>query len=60
MPIRGKLGARKAKEMLFTSDWLSAEEAKSLGMVNQIVPRDTFETAALRWRRRSRRNPSLR
>mgnify|MGYP003693939161 CR=1 FL=1 len=42
-----ELGPRKAKELLFTSDWLSAEEAKSLGMVNQIVPRDTLEAAAL-------------
>jgi enoyl-CoA hydratase/carnithine racemase len=34
-------------DQVFTSDWLSAEEAKSLGMVNQIVPRDTLEAAAL-------------
>lgn len=33
-----ELGARKAKELLFTSDWLSAEEAKRLGMVNHVVP----------------------
>lgn len=35
-----ELGARKAKEMLFTSDWVSAEEAHRLGMVNHVVPRD--------------------
>jgi len=42
-----ELGARKAKELLFTSDWLSAVEAKQLGMVNQIVSRDKLEDAAI-------------
>ena len=42
-----EVGARKAKEMLFTSDALSAQDALRLGMVNQIVPRDGLEEAAL-------------
>jgi enoyl-CoA hydratase/carnithine racemase len=42
-----ELGPRKAKELLFTSDWLSAAEAKQLGMVNQIVPREKLEEAAI-------------
>ncbi|MDF1736128.1 MAG: enoyl-CoA hydratase [Minwuia sp.] len=33
-----EVGARKAKEMLFTADWLSAEDARALGMVNHVVP----------------------
>src|ERR1051325_7593070 len=33
-----EVGVRKAKEMLFTADWLSAQEAKALGMVNHVVP----------------------
>jgi enoyl-CoA hydratase len=33
-----ELGPRKAKELLFTADWLSAQEAKALGMVNHVVP----------------------
>ena len=33
-----EVGPRKAKEMLFTADWLSASEAKVLGMVNHVVP----------------------
>lgn len=33
-------GARKAKELLFTGDWVSAAEAQRLGMVNHVVPRD--------------------
>ena len=35
-----ELGPRKAKELLFTADWLSATEAKALGMVNHVVPPD--------------------
>ncbi len=42
-----EVGARKAKEMLFTSDALCAQDALRLGMVNQIVPRDGLEEAAL-------------
>ena len=34
-----ELGARKAKELLFTSDHWSAQEAHRLGMVNHVVPR---------------------
>jgi enoyl-CoA hydratase len=30
---------RKAREMLFTGEWISAEEAHRLGMVNHVVPR---------------------
>jgi enoyl-CoA hydratase len=42
-----EVGARKAKEMLFTSDDLSAADALRLGMVNQIVPRAELEQATL-------------
>jgi enoyl-CoA hydratase len=34
-----EVGVRKAKEMLFTSDAVSAADAKRLGMVNHVVPR---------------------
>ena len=47
-----EMGARKAKELLFTSDWLSAAEAKQLGMVNKIVPRNQLEDAAIEMARR--------
>jgi enoyl-CoA hydratase len=33
-----ELGPRKAKEMLFTSDFVTAQDAHRLGMVNQVVP----------------------
>ncbi len=47
-----EVGARKAKEMLFTSDALSAEDALRLGMVNKIVPRDELESATLEMARK--------
>lgn len=34
-----EVGIRKAKEMLFTSDEIKAEDALRLGMVNHVVPR---------------------
>lgn len=42
-----EMGVRKAKEFLFTSDWISAQEAYRLGMVNQVVPREQLQEAAL-------------
>src|SRR5690606_20380534 len=32
-----EVGVRQGKEWLFTSDWLTAEDAKALGMVNRVV-----------------------
>jgi enoyl-CoA hydratase len=40
-----ELGVRKAKEMLFTSDAIGAEEALRLGMVNRVVTRADLEAA---------------
>lgn len=42
-----ELGARKAKQFLFTSDHWSAEEAHRLGMVNEVVARDDLDAFAL-------------
>jgi len=42
-----EFGHRKAKELLFTSDRLSAEEARQLGMVNRVVPADQLQKEAL-------------
>lgn len=38
-----ELGVRKAKEMLFTSDAVSAQDAFRLGAVNHVVARDELE-----------------
>lgn len=42
-----ELGVRKAKELLFTADWLTAAEAEKLGMVNHVVPRYELTTFTL-------------
>jgi enoyl-CoA hydratase len=47
-----EVGARKAKEMLFTSDALSAADALTLGMVNKVVPRAELEAATLEMARK--------
>lgn len=42
-----EVGIRKAKEMLFTSDEINAQDALRLGMVNQVVPRAELMDATL-------------
>jgi enoyl-CoA hydratase len=37
------LGPRKAKEYLFTGDFIGAAEAERLGLVNRVVPRAKLE-----------------
>jgi enoyl-CoA hydratase len=50
---------RKAKELLFTSDYLSAEDAFRLGMVNHVVPADQLQETALAIARKTAQKPSL-
>lgn len=47
-----ELGARKAKELLFTSESISATDAMALGMVNKVVPRDQLQDATLEMARK--------
>jgi enoyl-CoA hydratase len=54
-----ELGARKAKELLFTGDFVSAEDARLLGMVNQVVPAAELHEAAMTLARRIARRPSF-
>jgi enoyl-CoA hydratase len=42
-----ELGVRRAKQMLFTGGWLSAQAAAAAGMVNEVVPRAELESRAL-------------
>ena len=42
------LGARKAKELLFTGDAINAHEAYRLGLVNMVVPVERLEEETLK------------
>ena len=42
-----EVGHRKAKQMLFTGDAIGAAEARTLGMVNEVVPREDLEGVTL-------------
>jgi enoyl-CoA hydratase len=42
-----ELGARKAKELLFTGQWLTARDAYELGMVNHVCPEPELEVFTL-------------
>ena len=54
-----EVGVRKAKEMLFTGDAITAEEARSLGMVNHVVPRDDLERFTLELAGKIAERPSM-
>jgi len=54
-----EVGPRKAKELLFTADWLSAEEAKALGMVNHVVPRAELSAFTLAMAQRIASKPGF-
>ena len=54
-----ELGVRKAKELLFTGDVLTAQEAKSLGMVNQVVPRAELTAHTLDLAARIAKKPAM-
>jgi 2-(1,2-epoxy-1,2-dihydrophenyl)acetyl-CoA isomerase len=43
------VGTAKAKELYWTSPRLSSAEALSLGIVNQVLPDEGFDEAALQW-----------
>ena len=54
-----ELGPRKAKELLFTGDKITADEAKALGMLNHVVPRDTLHDFTQTLARRIASRPSM-
>jgi len=42
------VGPRKAKEYLFTGEFMSAAEAEKLGLVNRVVPRQKLEEETMK------------
>lgn len=54
-----ELGARKAKEMLFTGDWVTAQEAHTRGMVNHVVPRAELHDFTLALAARIAKRPAF-
>lgn len=53
------LGLRKAKEMLFTGQRISAQDALAWGMANRVVPRAQLEEATLELANRIAAAPSF-
>ena len=51
------VGFRKAKELLFESRFIDADEAQALGFVNRVIPSDALERETLAWARRVADNP---
>jgi enoyl-CoA hydratase len=43
------VGFRKAKELLFESRFIDAEEARALGFVNRVYPAERLESETLAW-----------
>jgi enoyl-CoA hydratase len=46
------IGVRKTKELVFTGDFIDAQEALRLGLVNRVVPLDRLETETMDLARR--------
>jgi 2-(1,2-epoxy-1,2-dihydrophenyl)acetyl-CoA isomerase len=53
------VGAAKARELYFTADVISGEEALRLGIVNRAVPRDEVAAAGAAWARELAALPTL-
>lgn len=54
-----EVGVRKAKEMLFTGEALTAEECKSLGMVNHVVSREELTEFTMKMAKHIARQPMV-
>lgn len=53
------VGAAKALELLWTADFITAEEAARIGLVNKVVPADELEKAAFELAHKIADNPPV-
>jgi 2-(1,2-epoxy-1,2-dihydrophenyl)acetyl-CoA isomerase len=53
------VGLQKAKELVFLGEAVSAEEARRIGLVSRVVPRDALAGAAREWGARLASGPTL-
>jgi 2-(1,2-epoxy-1,2-dihydrophenyl)acetyl-CoA isomerase len=54
-----RIGLNKAKELAFFADFVGAEEAESIGLVNKVVPAGELDAMAEEWGRRLAAGPTL-
>jgi enoyl-CoA hydratase len=54
-----EFGPRKAKELLFTGDAISAQQAEQLGMVNRVVPLDELVPTTMALAQKIARNDAF-
>ncbi len=54
-----ELGARKAKEMLFTGEAVTAQRAYELGMINHVVPAESLEQFTLKMAETIAQRPAM-
>ena len=47
VPLSRAVGRKRTLEMLLTGDWVSAEEAVRIGLVNRVVPADELEPTVM-------------
>lgn len=53
------MGINKALELLYTGDWLEAEEADRLGVLNKLVPSERLEEETMAMARRIAEKPPI-
>lgn len=54
-----EFGPRKAKELLFTGEAITAQQAEQIGMVNRVVPLEELQEATINLARKIARNDAF-
>ena len=58
IPVARCVGRKKALELLLFGNLIKAEEARQMGLVNRVVPKDELEEKAMEWARElARKSP---